>query len=261
MKKNTLLRKLSIAAFLAVFMLSACEKENGNNGDDNNNDIPKTTADFSEIEIEEESYWNGSDESGGFTSGNIFFPNYFTDWGDGVVSWSGFSVSNITDNETPGFANQYSAFTGSGYEENANYAVVYVSDPETFESHMKFELVGKAIGNNVEGLYITNSTWAALTIKDGDEYTEPFSQGDYFKVTFTGYFEEEVTSSVDFYLADYTAENADSHYIVSTWEWIDLTTLGDVDEIKISLTSTDMGDWGMQTPAYICIGQVVTLDE
>ncbi len=264
MKKITL-KKIAAIVLLAGIFMQSCEKDDtinddGENGNGNGNwtEVPKTTANFSEIELEAESFWNGSDESGGFISGNVFFPNYFdTEWN----SWSGFAVSNITDNETNGYENQYSAITGTGYEDNENYAVVYVSDPVTFENYMSFELTGEAVGNKVYGIYITNSTWAALTIRDGDDFLDPFGQGDYFKATFTGYYDGDETASVDFVLADYRHSNPDEHYIVKTWEWVDLVELGDVDEVVISLTSTDVDDWGMQTPAYICIGKIITFDE
>ncbi len=224
-------------------------------------ETPKTIANFSEIELATESYWNGSDESGGFTSGNVFFPNYFTDWGGGMTSWSGFSVSNITDNTTPGFENEFSSITGSGYNNNSNYAVAYISDPNTYENIMFIELVGLAAGKMVDGIYITNSTWAALAMQDGDGYADAFEQGDYFKVTFTGFNNDTETSSVTFFLADFRSNNAGEHYIVNTWEWVNLKSLGNITKVKITLESTDIGEYGMKTPAYFCIGQVITFDE
>ncbi len=51
-------------------------------------------ATLEDLELPAESYWNGSDASGGFTSAGVHFGNnYNTDWG----SWDGFSYSNITD--------------------------------------------------------------------------------------------------------------------------------------------------------------------
>ncbi len=259
MTNTTLFKRLTIAAFVAVFALTSCEKEDIN--DDNNNDGVPTTADFSEIELEEESYWNGSDESGGFKSGNVFFPNSFTDWGDGVTSWAGFSVSNITDNETPGFENEYSNITGSGVDGASNYAVAYISDPETYEKNFSFDLVDEAKGDKIEGMFITNSTYAYFTIRDGDDYTQAFDQDDWFLVTFTGYLNGETTNSVEFYLADFRSSDESEHYIVNTWEWIDLLELGNVDKVKISLSSSDVGDYGMNTPSYICIGKAITIKE
>ncbi|MGD8501571.1 MAG: hypothetical protein PVJ86_13040, partial [Phycisphaerales bacterium] len=52
-----------------------------------------TVATFEDLDLPPESYWNGSDGSGGFTSGSAHFNNHYDPaWG----SWDGFSYSNIT---------------------------------------------------------------------------------------------------------------------------------------------------------------------
>ena len=63
-------------------------------------------VDLEDLPLAPESFYNGADEAGGFTSGGAFFNNTFTDFGGGFTGWSGWSYSNITDNTTPGFANQ-----------------------------------------------------------------------------------------------------------------------------------------------------------
>ena len=61
------------------------------------------TIGFETFNLSTESYYNGSDEAGGFAlSGVIFENSYNSTYG----SWSGFSVSNITDNTTAGYSNQ-----------------------------------------------------------------------------------------------------------------------------------------------------------
>ena len=57
-------------------------------------------VDFEDLSLSAESYWNGSDNSGQFTSGSISFTNAFTDWvampnGDGAGSYP---HNNITMN-------------------------------------------------------------------------------------------------------------------------------------------------------------------
>ena len=66
------------------------------------------TNDFENITLTVESFDNGSSGSGGFTEDHAFYENtYDPTWG----SWSGFSVSNVTDNTTARWANQYSSFS------------------------------------------------------------------------------------------------------------------------------------------------------
>ena len=116
------------------------------------------TAGFDDLSLPEESYWNGADGSGGFTSGDFIFSNTFNaSWG----SWSGFSYSNKTDVATPGYGNQYSAITGMGHLGSGNYAVAYC-----------FGTVKAALPNasTLKGLYVTNSTYTYLSLLNGDEF-------------------------------------------------------------------------------------------
>lgn len=227
----------------------------------------QTTTNFTEIELEPESHYNGSDESGGFVSGHIFFPNHFTWWTPEVYSWSGFSVSNVTDNETPGFANQYSAFTGGGYGENKNYAIAYVSDPVTYANSIFLAPNGPAKGGALKDIVVTNTTYAALAMRDGDDFSKKFGGADgddpdWFLLTLVGWRNGEAMEErkIEFYLADYRFEDNRENYIVDTWERISLEGIGSLDSLEIRLSSSDVGDWGMNTPAMFGIGQITTMD-
>ena len=104
------------------------------------------TSTIDDLTLSVESYWNGSDGSRGFTSGNIRYKNSYTaSWG----TWSGFSYSNMTDTKTSGFINQYSSITGGGALNSKNYAVGYGSDTLVMANPV-----------NLDGLYVTNSTYA-----------------------------------------------------------------------------------------------------
>ena len=82
---------------------------------------------FDDLSLSGESYWNGSDFSGGFNSGPAFFNNSFTDWGGGAISWEGFAYSNLSQQSPAlnGMAGQYTAITGSA-ESGNNYAIGFV---------------------------------------------------------------------------------------------------------------------------------------
>ena len=78
-----------------------------------------------------------------------------------------------------------------------------------------------------------------------------FKEGDYFKLTFTGYMAGVKIGQQEFYLADY--RNGKS-LIVKEWTYVELgLDLGIVDEIRCELTSTDMTDGSINTPSYFCL--------
>jgi hypothetical protein len=207
----------------------------------------QNSATFEELTLGSNGFWNGSDGSGKFTSGPFTFHNsYNAEW----ASWRGFSFTNHTDSVTPGWMNQYSAIAGSGVGGSAIYAVAYVSGTTR---------ITLSNPDSLAGFYVTNSTYAYLSMRDGDDYTKKFggSSGndpDYFRLVVEGIDEEgDTTGTVMFYLADFRAEENDKDYIVNSWKWVDLTSLGVVSELHFSLESTDMGAWGMNTPAYFCL--------
>lgn len=210
-------------------------------------------ATFEDLVLPAESYWNGSDESGGFTSGSAFFNNnYNPTWG----SWNGFSYSNITDTTSSGWTAQYNVITGSGQGGSANYAVGYVggSQPPT----ITFDTAGL-----IDGLYVTNNNYAYYSMLNGDAFAKKFggnsgNDPDWFMLTITGKdVDDVVTGTVDFYLADYRFADNNIDYIVKTWQYVDLTSLGTVKTLEFALSSSDVGDWGMNTPAYFVVDTIM----
>ena len=210
-------------------------------------------ATFEDLTLPPESFWNGSDGSGGFASGGAHFGNnYNADW----ASWDGFSYSNLTDTATEGIAAQYNAITGSGQGGSANYAVGYIgwTSPPT----MTLEEPGF-----VRGLYVTNSNSAYYSMLDGDAFAKKFggaggSDPDFFMLTITGKdVDGNAAGTVDFYLADYRFEDHGEDYIVDTWRYVDLTSLGEVTSLEFALSSSDVGDWGMNTPGCFAIDTIV----
>ncbi len=208
-------------------------------------------SNFEDLNLAENSFWNGADETGYFVSGRAVFDNaYESDWG----SWSGWAYSNINDVETPGYSNQYAAYTGKGLDViasgGANYAISY---PYT-QSVISFIDEGNY---SVKGIYITNSTYACLVMKNGDGFAKKFGgingdDPDWFMLTITGKHQGNETGTIDYYLADFRFDNNDEDYIIETWQYVELSSLGQVDTILFSLSSSDVGDWGMNTPAYFC---------
>ncbi len=205
--------------------------------------------------LADESFWNGSDESGGFLSGGVAFNNSYNSTYD---SWEGWAYSNTTDTTTAGYTNQYSAYAGAGAGDSNTYAVAYASGWGTTPT---IELPAYS-GLGFESITLTNTTYAALSMLDGDSVAKQFggSTGDdedWFLLTITGV-DADGTSvgTVDFYLADYTSADNSEDYIVDEWVSVDLTSLDDAVALEFSLSSSDVGDWGMNTPAYFAVDDV-----
>jgi hypothetical protein len=96
-------------------------------------------------------------------------------------------------------------------------------------------------------------------MKNGDVVAKKFggvtgTDPDWFKLTITGSLNGNPSAqSVDLYLADFRSPDTTQHYIVKDWQWVDLSSLGNVNEVQFTLSSSDTGSFGMNTPAYFAI--------
>jgi hypothetical protein len=207
-----------------------------------------TTVDFEDLSLPANSFWDGSDGSGGFSSrGTSFNNSYNFDW----YSWSGFSYSNVNYTNTsstwpPGSDQTYTfaAVTGSGVGGSGNYAVGFGCS-SCFPSFLP-QLTIPA-GMRVQSAMFTNTTYAAASMLHGDAYSKQFADGDWLKLTITGECAPgHVLGSVQFNLATDTS-------ILEIWQSVDLSSLAGARTLTFDLTSTDNGSWGMNTPAFFAM--------
>jgi len=231
------------AAIAFTILLTSCDKDDS---------TVTRIATFDDLTIATGGYWNGSDGSGFFQTTDLKFDNIYT---AAYGSWSGFAYSNEHDATTAGYNNQYSVFDSSNG--NNKFALFYL--PYSGDAFATFA-EGKAC--TIESISLCNSTYVGLSMKNGDAYSKKFggttgNDPDWFKVTIDGYNTAGTkVGSVEFYLADYRATDNSKDYIVGKWTKVDLKSLGKVNKISFNFESTDTGDWGMNTPAYVCLDNI-----
>lgn len=212
-------------------------------------------AGFENLGLRPGQYINNAAPEDGFQSGSLELPNFFD---TEFQSWFGWAVSADTNTTTPGFLNQYSSIVGKGALGTSAYAIAYIYDPALIR--LRYNAVGKPM----IGMYVTNSTYAYLSMRDGDAFAKKFggesgNDPDFFLMTIKKYAGGVLADdSINVYLADYRSPDPSKDYILNEWRYVNLTTLGEVDSLSITLSSSDVGIFGMNTPAYVCIDQVST---
>lgn len=219
----------------------------------------QTVSTFESLTLANDSFWDGSDQPLGatFSNGNALFPNFF-DTSYGGYWTGGWAYSNMTDTITPDYNNIYSAIPGKGYNGSNNFILG--------QQNSMIKLTGKALGKMVQGFYITNSTYASYSLRDGDFVCKKFGGAtgkdkDFFKLKIQKYYGGVLSNdSVVFYLADYRSDDSTKDYIVKDWRWVDLSSLGNVDSLTFELISSDNGQFGMNTPAFFCMDNFTTKD-
>lgn len=167
----------------------------------------------------------------------------------------GCTYTNCTDKTTPGYTN-LSAITGIGVSTNGYFTINAAAYEGSLPAEVSFK-DGRAY--KAKECFVTNSTYAYLAIKETNDGTgeyplvKKWTSSDQFKLTITGFNGQTQTGIVEFLLAD-------GMNIVDSWERVDLSKLGYVTKLRFNLSSTDVGEWGMNTPSYFCLDHLTVTE-
>jgi hypothetical protein len=197
-------------------------------------------------------YWNRGSKvfREEYISKTVKFPSKFTVSPSYNYWSSGFAISNSTDSITEGFTNLYSSASGKGALKSSNYAI------SNGDNYIISPYVGIAdIGMRAKGIWINNATYPYFSMLKGDGFGKKFggqtgNDSDYFRVIIKGYWDFD---SVVFYLADFRNTDNNKDYIIKDWTYVNLSKLGVFDTLTFRLESSDVGQFGMNTPAFFCI--------
>lgn len=246
------MKKLSLffIACLSAFIFCSCDKD-----DDETITVPvdislenKLTEENSEFNSEK-ALIPGNFASDTFqdSDGLLTFDHYFVDWGYGDgYSFAAFTYMNKTDNSAANSPVPYckKAKSGKVYlavnPSSFNPAIMTINNPFTY---------------SIKGAWVTNSTYAYNSMTVGNYYATPFKKDSWFKLTATGLdANNKETGTAEIYLANY---KSDDDKPVTDWIWFDMTALGKAVKIQFELTSSDIGEYGMNTAAYFCMDDIV----
>lgn len=200
-------------------------------------------ANFDEIEMAgTETVKNvATDGRASFVDAGISFDNYYASG-----YFYAFTLTNKTTVAGTDYTNPYESACG-GAKSGDNYAVWYDN------SYNGGDKVVLTTPSAITGFYVTNTTYAANVILNGNAYARALNQnGDYLKLTVTGYNAEgTATGTVDYNLAE-VKDNVLSY--VKNWRWVDLTSLGDaVSYVTFAMSGSDSSTYGLNTPSYFCV--------
>lgn len=207
--------------------------------------------DFEDLSLANDSYYFPT-KTTTFTSGNATFQHNYDDT---FGSWYGFVYSNKLDTVTPGFENQFSAYASSV----SNYGLAYYSTYSTALPTITFDAP-----TTLSSALFTNTTYATLSMLNGDFFAKKFggasgNDADWFKLQITGHDQTgTATGTVDFYLADFRFTDNSQDYVVRDWTSVNLSALGEVSSLTFTMDSSDVGLFGINTPTYFAIDNIVT---
>ena len=156
--------------------------------------------------------------------------------------WSGVAISNRTETSFSALTltpDQYNNVASKAHP-GQNFAVITTYG----------ETIDLGEGVLVKSLFYTNSAYTVSSILNGDNYAgAPFTAADWLKCTLNVTKADGTTADVDIDLAK------DGTY-VADWQLLDLSSLGKITKIGFTFTGSRSNDYGVLTPAYICIDDV-----
>lgn len=178
----------------------------------------------------------------------------------------GIAISQWNEMTTGNQFNQCSVYykdasTGKGGAEGSStFAVAYgYNDGSAFGADTRASLYFAEAGKEavIGSLDVCNTTYAYLSMKNGDSFANKLTYDNkgYFRVTFTGVNAAGAeTGTVEYYLADFRTASAPG--IAEGWHKVDLSPLGSVHKVMINFEGSDVGEYGLNTPAYCAIDNI-----
>lgn len=214
-------------------------------------------ATFDDLYLPAESYWWGDtvpNYKNTFYSGSYSFANSMIPYSQ---TWGLFGYSNKTSTSfdmSTLITDQFNSVVGHGVNGSSNYAVVY---PSHVMGHTMVVPTHKPQGDSIRGCYVTNNAWVKYVSIHGtstnsngkQDANTPFTTGDWVKLTAKA----DNGKSVSFYLADYRSSNPADHYLIESWQWLDLRSLGVVKNVTFTMDGTRHNQYGTTIPTYFCM--------
>lgn len=193
----------------------------------------------------EENIWQGTEIGANqFTSGSYTFTSWKNEStyeyeGEELTTiyFDGVTVSSETANTSTGYEEAFRSTKGGAYA-GKNFGVWYphwgATEDVTCEAHI------------IPGFYINNTAYTVEAITKGTcPPARIFTETDELKLIITGKLEGEVQGTVE-------VELASNGKYIAEWTYIPLAMLGEVDALAFEITSTDTGEFGINTPTYFC---------
>ncbi|MDR2469430.1 MAG: DUF4465 domain-containing protein [Tannerella sp.] len=219
----------------------------------------------------EKGYWTEAFSDAPLVFEHFTFPHEGGMYGTSGY-WSGFIVGSNGDSTDYGspnststegwLVNQWGNMAGGGIRTKEDGGVLKdgngkVLTKDSIPYLIAFGDYGVTLDETSEaiGVYLNSHPWPYYSNLYGDPFARALDQeGDYYKVIISGRNEaDEETGKVEYLFAEYKDGKLRQS---KEWEWVDLSPLGKINRLMFQLTSTDTGEWGMNTPAYFCMDKL-----
>jgi hypothetical protein len=114
----------------------------------------------------------------------------------------------------------------------------------------------------ITNISFCNTTYTYYSILEGDDFATIFggvdgNSKDFFRLILKGLDENKQTLiEGTIHLADYTYDNNELDYVGNQWTDVDLSQAGYLKYLVFSFESSDINEYGIVTPAYVCVDNI-----
>lgn len=167
--------------------------------------------------------------------------------------WGGFAHSKVfeTDAKKGLYENQYAAYnsqaaSGDGF-------LLYYYDSYNEPCDIVFKQEASMISLSSVKLNLTTFTYASITDEDINDYARVFVEGDYLKVVFSKVdaMGKTLGKGAECYVVDY---RDGKRFVADNWQEFYLPGMVLAsDRVRVTIETSDIGEYGPNTPLYICM--------
>ena len=181
----------------------------------------------------------------GYANADMIFEYFYN---EEYGYWGGFAQSKMLDADAKNglYENQYSAYNTTAASGEDFLLYYYDSYNEPCDIVCMTQFAVQSVKLN-----LTTYTYASITNEDINAFARAFTDGDYLKVVFTPLASDQTPAgdSVECYVVDY---RDGKRFVATNWQKFDLNLPASA-RIRVTIETTDVGEWGANTPLYICM--------
>lgn len=185
----------------------------------------------------------------GFHGENVGCEHFYN---DEYNYWGGFALSKVYDRDAANgkYENQYAVYNTEAA--SGDNFLLYYYDSYSDPCDMVF-IKQSALLHSVK-LNLTTYVYASITDEAINDFARKFEDGDYLKVVFSALdkLEKHTGESVECYVVDY---RDGKRFVADNWNEFSLGFTAD--RVRITIETSDVGEYGANTPLYIAIDDLV----
>lgn len=165
--------------------------------------------------------------------------------------WGGFAHSKVFDTDAKNglFQNQFAAYNSQAASGDSFLLYYYDSYNEPCDIIFKSE--EDAVRLSSVKLNLTTYTYASITDEDINAYARVFTEGDYLKVVFSKVdaMGKTLGKGAECYVVDY---RDGKRFVADNWQEFYLPGILS-NRVRVTIETSDIGEYGPNTPLYICM--------